>query len=259
MKKRQHKNSGMKIYFYFFSLFLFSINCFSQNIERYCFSSISSKMKARQEFQQFKLPSEERLKVNQDCFDLIIPKNSRVDFWNSFLSKRHGASNQTLKQFRPKECRIKIEKVSTGNDKEKTILVGRKVKLNKGLTRTNSREESFIRVSSGKKASLGFNEEELKFKCTYKNEGLYEIEFSQKLDEVKNFFYTINGIPFWQQVRTNKESLQTSVLLNKGQKIEVGRIQRNNDKNRNNLGIPSGIDFKKENGTLTQKIFLSIQ
>ncbi len=242
-----------------FFITTFHQNSYAQNLERFCFKNSFSKKQAHSEFSQFKLKDEDLLNVDELCFDLLLSSEKRIHFWTSFIEKRHSGINKTTTHFPLKECHIKMEKITLDNESQKDIQVSRRLNFKNGKTVNTSKEEGFIKVLSRKKAKLSFDNESLEFQCIYKNNNSYEIEFSQKLEDIQNFFYTVNGIPFWKQIKNESQSLQTTIILNKGEKIEIGGISKNKDKNQRNIGFPSGINFQEKDGKLTYRIYLSIQ
>ncbi len=240
-------------------LIIFSFKLNAQELERYCFKSPGQKKMATQEYRQFKLSEESLLNVSALCFDLVVQSKKRIEFWDSFLHKRHGGINQTASQFKPEECRLKLETTRYTTELKNKLNLSKRPQFLKNKNQSEMKEESFLRILSGKQGQLLFDGEELNFICTYKNKDLYSIEFSRKVTEVKNINYLINGIPFWKQLTETKEHLTTSLQLNKGQRIEISSINRDKNESDNSLDIPSHLSQEKIDYAISQKTFLTIE
>ena len=63
-------------------IFLFSFFSEAQELQRFCFPSVNQLNAAKNEFKQFKNTQEELLAVSDVCFDLVLFKQSRVEFWS---------------------------------------------------------------------------------------------------------------------------------------------------------------------------------
>jgi hypothetical protein len=240
-------------------LLLFINLSFGQQLHRYCFKSSASKNSAQAEFQQFKLAKEDLLGAGSDCFDLMLHKDSRVEFWNEFLAKRHSAEVANTTRFETKTCNIKVTKISSQNDRNSQVGIGRNSSLSKGASNLRSNQEAFIKVLSGKEAGLGFNNETFNFKCKYLNADKYELEFKMEEKQINTFIYTIAGIPMIQRLESDRSKVSSTVILNRGQKLEVAQYKNNEGSNLKSLSLPNGFNRKKLSKSGVMKVYLSIK
>ena len=108
-------------------------------------------------------------------------------------------------------CNLEVETISNKRSRSRVGGVGQnQVYANEGFSQGSSRSVSQIIVSSGKTASITGGESNIQVKCTVLNNNSYRLKLSS------------SGVG---------NSVQTTVSLNRGQKLEIGSILQNANNN----------------------------
>ncbi|MBL7665136.1 MAG: hypothetical protein JNM93_08385 [Bacteriovoracaceae bacterium] len=227
----------------------------AQELGRFCFNSQSSYQAARGEFAQFKITGEEILDNENNCLDIVTPKPTRLDFWDSFLSTRHGAIYKKNKPADP--CRITMEKKSRGHDNKQQFGTT-KLHWSDSQSTSSGSEISTINVEEGSEATLRVDNTHLKFICRKQGDSI-DVEFIYEKNKQFDTYISINNsFVFYERVTQPSEKVSSSVSLVPGQKCEIASFRKNNDNGLNHIGTDK-IEIDKSKLIQTDIIYLSAE
>jgi hypothetical protein len=241
-------------------LIMLITNLYSQELIRFCFKKPTAMKQSKAETKQFLLGEEKILGVNSQCYDILVHTSSRTDFLKDFISMRHGGIYKTASSSRTsKSCDINVEKVTQTSGKSREAVVKRRnLKFQDTTTKGSSTETSFLKVSSGKSASLTINDQTINLTCTYISENSYRLKFSLAKTTVQFGTIIINGRPLSYPASSQSEGISTTLELSRGQRIQIGSSSKNKNNKGKSVGI-GGIDYNKSRSIGNSNYYLSIR
>ncbi len=134
-------------------------------------------------------------------------------------------------------CSIQLTKEQTTQQRTKTYQLGRKLKAKQSEKQENGTESSMILLSSGRSGTIVVDQTELIITC-YKRQMNYEIEIDLK---------------------GSKDGISTSLVMNKGSRINIGEIAKNLINQDKNISLNSGIKKVKTKKESITKYYLEIK
>lgn len=251
-------------------LVLISLSAFSQDvdqsIEEFCFSS-PAKMKQVSTRLKFILVPVDKVQENENCFT-VSTSSHRRELIQSFVRRLEPAVQISFSSAEIKRdpCRIKVEKVrslqkqGTGAN---ASLNGPNINVNASASETIGAGTDVTNIQTNKEFELTVNQDVVKGECRAINPNRYEISLEVRKD-AKPLLPpvppgTIVVVPDAQIPKTQETSrLQTTLQLNRGERIEIGSVVKNLKDDAKKIDLSSGAGLENSDGTQSEKTFLSI-
>jgi hypothetical protein len=215
--------------------------------ERYCFSSPEQSNSARQKVAAIQVPSDV-VTTDGNCLVIQMSSHRRELIQRFILSTFPGAHVQfSSEHVRKEACHLKVEKIKVKNNDELTVNAGKFSRLNKTQIHATQNEISNIQTINDFELSVDLDE--IKGNCRYITPDRYEI--SLKVATKSNF--SENNIGSQQDTM----SLQTTVQLSRGERINVSSVVKNLKDQDQKVDLEPSIKLGKRAQKVSEKVFLS--
>ena len=247
-------------------LLIYQLFAFAQDqaIEEYCFSN-ETKMQQVQSRLKFILIPADKIELNQNCFTINTPSHRRELIQNYVRRIEPNAqiafSSAELKR---EHCKIKVEKVRKKNGDG--LAAGIDVKLNPSID-TNQKMQigsDITNIQTMKDFSLAVNQDSIMGECRAINSDRYEITLTVKKEATPLLPPLPAGtVVVVANVQIPKEPQQTSLLqttvqLNRGQKMEIGSVVKNLRNDSKKIDLNTGANLDHTNDDHNEIVYLSL-
>lgn len=249
-------------------LVLISLTAFAQDqsVEEYCFSS-PVKMKDVSQRLKFILVPVDKVQENANCFTVNTSPHRR-ELIQSYVRRLEpavqiGFSSAEIKR---DPCRIKVEKVRAiqkqGTGASAT-LDGPNINVNASTSESTGSGNDVTSIQTLKEFELSVNQDIIMGECRAVNPNRYEISLEVRKD-AKPLLPpvppgTIVVVPNAQIPPTQETArLQTTLQLNRGERLEIGSVVKNLKDDAKKIDISSGAGIENTDGTQSEKTYLSI-
>lgn len=212
-------------------LVLFSSAVFAKE---FCLLNPSSFGLAKQEAEQFLLEKEKLIVTQQgQCFEISAMSASREDFFENYLSRKFRLSIKESEL----PLQFKLEFIQKSKMLQNSLIIkSSTLDLKKEELSAQGEIKSELFMLEGRSSQVVCGNNKLSI-TIYRRGAKYEASFS---------LVSIN------------ESIASSVLIGKGETINVGHILKDLKNKNKALGIPKGLDYQKIEGEETKDFFLKI-
>lgn len=242
-----------------------------QSIEEYCFSS-SGKMQAVHTRLKFILVPIDKVQENQNCFTVNTPSHRR-ELIQNYVRRLEPSVQIAFSSAEVKRdpCHIKVEKVRV--TQQDTLTGGVNVSGDPQITNANVDVTASQLNKSGKDVTtiqtlkefeLRVNQDSISGECRFITPTRYEITLHVKKEAIPltppvppGTIVVVQDAQLPKQIQETA-SLQTTLQLNRGEKMEIGSIVKNLRDNAAKADINSGIGANKTDGVQNEKVYLSI-
>jgi hypothetical protein len=232
-------------------------------IEEYCFAS-APKMKEVSGRLKFILVPADKLQENANCFTVATPPHRR-ELIQGYIRRLEPAVQIAFSSVEIKRdpCEIKVEKQKTKR------LQNTAVGVDVGMVPSASTEQviqdrnDVTKIQTLKDFELTVNQDIIKGECRVINANRYEINI-EVIKEARPLIPpvpagTVVLVPDAQIPKDQETSrLQTTLQLNRGERIELGNVVGQLKNNGKKIDLDSGVGLELNQGTQSEKIFLSI-
>ena len=246
-------------------LLLFSQMAFASDpvIEEYCFGS-APKMKEVSARLKFILVPVDKLQENANCFTVSTPPHRR-ELIQGYVRRLEPAVQIAFSSVEIKRdpCEIRVEKQKTKRAQNTQGNVDTTFNPAASTEQIIQDRNDVTKIQTLKDFELSVNQDTIKGECRVINPNRYEISIEVK-KEARPLIPpvpagTIVVVPDAQIPKDQETShLQTTIQLNRGERIELGSVVGQLKNNGKKIDLDSGANLELQNGTQTEKIFLSI-
>jgi hypothetical protein len=213
----------MKNILQFIFLFALPFNLFaSTEYLNVCFKNEATAGKALIKTKFVLIPPD---KAIQDglCIDYLIDQN-RVKLLNKYLLA-HFNDKFSMTREASKQCRLELLKVTKYNGKVKNRKLGRRLDISNTNSKGEQVSKQLLLTQSGESLTTEFDQQKVELLC-----------------QVHSTHYDI-----FLKSLSPRLKIQTSFLLRKGERKELGSFSDSIKNEKNKLGIKSGINLNKKN------------
>lgn len=228
-------------------LVLFSLPAAADSaLERLCFSSSEEAQRAIPVLNMVLVKGHDQIIPEGPCLNVNVA-NSRAELFQRWVRTRLPQAQYAFSTLdAPKrECDMVVTKTTNKSEHTKSVDVnGQAFQVSAGEGTQQESERHILKVLSGGTATLRVDTSEVKITCTWRNSGTYLLQFSQAY---------VSPPP------TSSTSLTSEREVSPGQRIDLGQIVNDLNKEQKNLGIPSGVQVEKTEGAQTIRWSLVIQ
>lgn len=249
-------------------LVLITLSAFSQDqaIEEYCFST-PSRMKEVQRRLRFILVPIDQVQENNNCFTVNTAPHRR-ELIQSYVHKLEPSVQISYSSaaIRRDPCRIKVEKVRTLNQQTAGIDVAFEnagIDLNASSAVTSGAGSDVTTIQTIRDFELTVNQDVVKGECRAINPNRYEISLEVRKDARPLVPPVAAGtvlVVTEAQIPKDQETsrLQTSLQLNRGERMEIGSVVKNLKNGSGQVEIGQGAQAHNRQNTQSEKIFISL-
>lgn len=223
-------------------------------IEKYCFSNNSSAAKAKGEM-SFLLLHTDKIEQMDSC--LLLSYNSKrkeliqryifTEFPEVSLSFSSNKENTNI-------CNIKIEKLSKLDENSENVQVTPSTIPNASTNQSKRNEKEEAQIKTNGPFELKSKETIIQGQCRFINKDQYEINLTYKKEKI----IPSNSNPSLNHVE-NSIYVTTSLMLTKGQKINIASVQKSPHSSDQKIEFPQSIKVQSSQQILEEEIFLSIE
>lgn len=135
-------------------------------------------------------------------------------------------------------CRLKVEKKTSTNSETNSFKLGKKNRYKTTQILSSGTKTSSLLLGVGFSGFISVYDEKVEVFC--QNAGLSNYRISLNIEGLNN-------------------SLATNLVIQKGQKINIGNIVNDLKNKKKDLGIPAGVNIKKTVGNESIEYFLTAQ
>lgn len=232
-------------------------------IEEYCFAS-APKMKEVSARLKFILVPVDKLQQNANCFTVSTPTHRR-ELIQGYVRRLEPAVQIAFSsvEIKREPCEIRVEKQKTKRTQNTEGSVSNALVASATTEQIIQDRNDVTRIQTLKDFELTVNQDTIKGECRVINSNRYEVNISV-IKEAKPLIPpvpagTVVIVPD-AQIPKNQETsrLQTTLQLNRGERIELGGVVGQLKNNGKKIDLESGADLELQNGTQSEKIFLTI-
>jgi hypothetical protein len=245
------------------TLLLFSFLAIADDMasEKYCFPSVSQGQAARHKLAGILVPSD-IVTTDENCLVIQMRPHRRELIQRFILSSFPGTSVAFSSEDQRREsCQLKVEKEGVKTSQKTTFGVNQGLTI--GQNNSSGSTTETMQIKTLKDFVLTVDQDEIKGSCRYLNPNRYEITIEVR----KNPRPTIpEGLPqgsidVLNQPPPDQETmfLKTQLQLSRGERIEIGGILKGLKKNNHQGSIKPSIKIEAQQGSRSEKVFLSLQ
>lgn len=232
-------------------------------IEEYCFAN-APKMKEVSARLKFILVPVDKLQENANCFTIATPPHRR-ELIQGYVRRiepavQIGFSSVEIKR---EPCEIKVEKQKAGRAQTTQGDVNTSLIPSASTEQVIQQRNDVTTIQTLKEFELTVNQDTIKGECRVINSNRYEITIEVK-KEARPLIPpvppgTVIVIPDAQIPKEQETSrLQTTLQLNRGERIELGGVVKNLKNDGKKIDVESGAGLELSSDVQTEKIFLTI-
>lgn len=232
-------------------------------IEEYCFGS-QTKMKEVSARLKFILVPVDKVQENANCFTVSTPTHRR-DLIQSYVRRLEPSVQIAFSSVEIKKdpCEIRVEKQKTKRVQNTEGSVNTAFNPTLGSEQIVQDRNDVSKIQTIKDFELAVNQDTIKGECRVINPNRYEITIEVK-KEARPLIPpvpqgTIVVVPD-AQIPKDQETLklQTTMQLNRGERIELGSVVKNLKNDGKKIDVESGANLELSSGAETEKIYLTI-
>lgn len=232
-------------------------------IEEYCFAS-GAKMKEVSLRLKFILVPADKLQENANCFTIATPPHRR-ELIQGYVRRiepavQIGFSSVEIKR---DPCEIKVEKQKTKRAQNTEGHINTAFIPGASTAESLREKNEVTTIQTLKDFELAVNQDTIKGECRVINPNRYEITIEVK-KEARPLIPpvppgTVVVIPDAQIPKEQETSrLQTTLQLNRGERIELGSVVKNLKDDGKKLDVNSGAALELSHEAESEKVFLTI-
>ena len=240
----------------FLSILFITTSAYAQMIDTYCFNTPAESVQAQNSIRNLLLAGD-TIDSQDECFMLTIAESRRELIMkylrNSQPSMKLGSP--VLQNRAVEMCSLKVEKVKTYN----AVQTQAQAQINSiptatiGNTSSKSTETSQIKTLANTPFDMQIDQNKIQGKCKFRSSTRYEIEFSM-IFVPKPIIQGVVTPPEPQQ----GTSLSTVVLLNQGEKLEIGGVVKDLTEKASKADLLPQFSYDETQGQSQEKIYLTI-
>lgn len=230
--------------------------------EKYCFSSTEEFLIAQKKISTLQVPSDSVVK-DENCI-MFHMKSHRFELIHRYITTNFPNVSIPFSSAaqRTDPCLLQVEKIKEKKSENLEASAGQVVSANQ--EDTSAKDTEISQIQTLKEFELTLDQNQIKGECRFINSSRYEITIKVAKNPKPVLPVSIvNGVMVQpaQNPPPNQETmnLQTQIQINKGEKIEIGSIVKKIQNEENLKDVQTGIDYKTNEGQVTEKIFLSLQ
>ena len=221
--------------------------------EKYCFPSQNVAQLAKQKFVGIQVPSD-IITQDSDCLTIQMRPHRRELIQRYLTTAIPG----TVVSFSSEDvqnhaCHLRVEKFKLRNHTELNAQLASPTSINQQTSTQNASETMSIQTI--KNFKLSFMQDAIEGSCRYISQDRYEISLSVQ----KNPRPAANSIVPVQPPNEETMLLQTQLVLNRGERIEVGQIVRNLRSKGHDLNIQPEAKINAETDMGSENVYLSLE
>jgi hypothetical protein len=231
-------------------------------VEEYCFTSPALMKNVLQKSRFIFVPSD-KVQEEGTCFSISTAPHRRELIQNYV----RNIEPSTIIRFSSAElkrdhCHIRVEKIKRGSTRSTDIALHQNSQI--GALETSRESTEVTSVQTMKSFSLVVNQDTVQGECSAITPNRYEITLTVKKDPIPLLppvpAGTIVVVPQAEAYKVQPTmNLQTTVQLNRGEKIEVAKIVRDLHLNSKSGSLTPEVSAGQSWGEDTEKIFLSLE
>jgi hypothetical protein len=209
------------------------------DLRGFCFKRHVSLGQVESYLKQITAPRDVILKnTNKNCIEIGVAGN-RIYLYEKFISmnytvvSRYGGGMIAKGQ----ECLFEVENISKLNRNKKDFSIGSKNRLRESQQNSTGKSTSTIRVQEGKLAQLHVESTILTISCNILGR-VTEVDIS---------------------LGSKRSHIITSIQMNRGQRVDLGRVVDQLSNKERNLSINTGATFSKTKGERTSDFYLILK
>lgn len=230
--------------------------------ERYCFSSANAALVARQKFAGIQVPSDV-VTVDESCLTIQMRPHRRELIQRYILSispqVNISFSSEDIKR---DPCLLKVEKIKSTNSQEVSAGIGRK-NFNLAEENLKAHQSETMSIQTLDKFELTVDQDQILGNCRLITPNRYEIqlEVSKLVKPIVNAPLPPNSVIVLNTPPPDQETmkLSTQLILNKGDRIEIGSVIKDLKDKQRDIGLSNGANASATKGKKTEQVFLSLQ
>ena len=229
-------------------------------IQAYCFKKVTDVNSVKSHLSSLLAPKD-KVNVVSNCLH-VTTEPIRINLYRKIISMKYKVISDyqinddgTVTQSFPSSsemCRIETLKIIHSKDKRNDVQVGRQNKL----SQTDGKGEEVIKGSMmltvGLPSVLNVDQENIELTCSRLANNNYQLRFRLSSTIQRDFQGRIIG-------KNSSSSIDSTVNVTKGQKINVGSIVKDLKNKNKNVSINNGLKLSKTKGKKTIDYYLTIR
>lgn len=180
---------------------------------------------------------------NSQCLDIEV-SDSRSDLVLKWLKKKYrvvmpsASFNNLARNVVTRNCRLQIEKITRGKSNETQASIGKRNNITNTTSSSQGVSRSSMLLGEGYSGTLSINSSLTFITCRNAAPGSYSIQVS---------------------LNEQNSSLSTGLVVQKGQKINIGQVVENLNSKSKTLNLSSGVQVNSRKGEILYDYFLIAQ
>ncbi len=223
----------------FLFLFLFLIPIHSFAYETFCFQRGVNLNEVKKHVLAITSPRDKVfLQERTHCLEIQM-NSSKRDLIQKWISKRYtvvnnrGAGALPEPVFEP--CRLSVEKIMKEKSNEKQFSVGQRNRLQETELKGSGKSVSSLVLGKGSDGTIRVNDQKVDLMCTQSGQQAYQVKIS---------------------LSSLSQAISTQVRVVKGQRVDLGAVVENLNREATLKGIPLGFVKNKKSGRIIYQYFL---
>jgi hypothetical protein len=180
---------------------------------------------------------------SKNCLE-IMASASRLEVFERYLAKRYriisryheGVVEDEIPTGPP--CHLSVEKIGKGNAQRDTTAIKKGGRLSRTEETFETKTSSRLMLSPGRRGRIGVNGTQVELLCSVRGGSRYEIDV---------------------YITTPKGEISTNIQTVSGNRVNLGQLVEELNRRSRTIGVPDGVELKKETGHEVSDYFLTAQ